>query len=154
MKLSAYMYNLFMTVIILIFLLVAYLYYKIRISFKEAFQTSDDKFIVNNIDVSNMDPNNIDINKLNLDSLDIKRINANISRNDLNKLETVAKSTDGEGDVFTNVNTQCKLYKKQIDVLGEKLDEYRFQGRFNDLSRTYSSIETIKDKMKLMSCNN
>ena len=141
------MFNLFMTVLILIFLLVAYLYYKITVSYKEAFQESDDKFIVNGIDISNLDVNNIDINSINKNPIDVT-----VTPEDIRNIESTAKSTDGKTDVISNVNTQCELYKKQVDTLSEKLDEYRFKGYFDDLRRTYASIETVSNKMNTIGC--
>ena len=146
MNLSTYMYNLFMTFIILLFILVGYLYYKITTAFKESFQTLDDKFMVNGVDISSINENNI--NNVNIQSL-----NVGATLDDLRKVESIAKATDGKTDVTENSNTECTLYKKQIEVLTEKLEEYRFQGLFNDLRRTYTIIETVTDKMNQIGCN-
>ena len=140
------MYNLFMTFIILLFILVGYLYYKITTAFKESFQTLDDKFRVNGVDISSINENNI--NNVNIQSL-----NVGATLDDLRKVESIAKATDGKTDVTENSNTECTLYKKQIEVLTEKLEEYRFQGLFNDLRRTYTIIETVTDKMNQIGCN-
>ena len=140
------MYNLFMTFIILLFILVGYLYYKITTAFKESFQTLDDKFMVNGVDISSINENNI--NNVNIQSL-----NVGATLDDLRKVESIAKATDGKTDVTENSNTECTLYKKQIEVLTEKLEEYRFQGLFNDLRRTYTIIETVTDKMNQIGCN-
>ena len=140
------MYNLFMTFIILLFILVGYLYYKITTAFKESFQTLDDKFMVNGVDISSINENNI--NNVNIQSL-----NVGATLDDLRKVESIAKATDGKTDVTENSNTECILYKKQIEVLTEKLEEYRFQGLFNDLRRTYTIIETVTDKMNQIGCN-
>ena len=143
MNLSTYMYNLFMTFIILLFILVGYLYYKITTAFKESFQTLDDKFMVNGVDISENNINNVNIQSLNVGA----------TLDDLRKVESIAKATDGKTDVTENSNTECTLYKKQIEVLTEKLEEYRFQGLFNDLRRTYTIIETVTDKMNQIGCN-
>ena len=146
MNLSTYMYNLFMTSIILLFILVAYLYYKITTAYKEAFQTLEGEYIVNGIDASTINENNIN-------NLNIQPVNVSISVEDIRRVESIAKSTDGKTDIRTNVNTECILYQKQIDVLTEKLNDYRFQGLFNDLRRTYTVIEELTNKMNEVGCN-
>lgn len=138
MKLSAYLYNLFMTVIILIFLLIAYLYYKINNTINEAFEDVGEV-----IDLSG----SINIPGLNT-NININQTIQNLQRMDL------SGSTADMRDLLLNNEPQCKLFKDQIDTLQNVIESYRSTGDFVNLRVTYETIESIKEFMKTSGCTN
>lgn len=133
MKLSTYLYNLFMTLIILIFLLVCYLYYQLVFKFKETFQNLDLNGI---IDISGIDTNNVNIS------------------NALQTLQTmdVSGSTAYARDLLTKTETQCQLFQQQKEAAENRIEEFRSKGHFDNLRLTYEMAENIQEQMSKLGC--
>jgi hypothetical protein len=133
MKLSKYLYNLFMTVIILLFIFVCYLYYQITFKFRENFQNLD---LNGTIDVSGIDINNVNIN------------------NALKTLQTmdVSGPTAYSRDLLVKTESQCELFKKQKETAENHLEEFRSKGYFDNLRLTYEMIQNIQTQMDVLGC--
>jgi hypothetical protein len=133
MNLSSYMFNLFMTVIILLFMLIGYLYYQITYTFKENFENLELNGI---IDISGIDINNINIQEK------------------LQQLHTMdlSGSTAYGRDLLTKTESQCELFQKQKEEFELRIEEYRSKGYFDNLRITYEMIENIKENMKNYGC--
>lgn len=145
MKLSTYLFNLFMTVIILLFMLTAYLYYQVTFRMREHFQ--------NAYDISGITVNGINVDTIDINNIDISGIQLNVPRSTIETILDISdKNATATGDVISNANSQCKLLQAQIDTLSSRLDENRFSGNFNNLRLSYSAIEDLKELMKNMGC--
>ena len=133
MNLSSYMFNLFMTVIILLFMLIAYLYYQLTFTFKETFQNLELNGI---IDISGIDINNINV------------------QDKLQQLYTMdlSGSTAYGRDLLTKTESQCELFQKQKEEFEVRLNEFRTKGYFDNLRITYEMIENINENMKKYGC--
>ena len=133
MNLSSYMFNLFMTVIILLFMLIGYLYYQLTYTFKENFENLELNGI---IDISGIDINNINIQEK------------------LQQLHTMdlSGSTAYGRDLLTKTESQCELFQKQKEAFELRIEEYRSKGYFDNLRITYEMIENIKENMKNYGC--
>ena len=132
------MYNLFMTVLILIFLLVAYLYYKVTKAVKETFQNEG-----NIIDLSG---------QINIPGFNT-RVNINETIQNLQTADLSGSTAYGR-DLLLKNETQCELFKTQIINLENRLELYRSQGDFTNLRISYEIIESIKKFMKENNCPN
>jgi hypothetical protein len=125
--------DLFMTLIILIFLLVCYLYYQLVFKFKEAFENLD---LNGTIDISGIDINNVNIS------------------NALQTLQTMdaSGSTAYARDVLTKTETQCQLFQEQKQAAENRIEEYRAKGHFDNLRLTYEMAENIQEQMSKLGC--
>ena len=125
-----------MTVIILLFMLVGYLYYQITFKFKEAFQNIDRL-----IDLSG--------------EVNIPGFNPQININEvIQTLQTadLSGSTAYGRDLLLNNQTQCQLFRTQIDEIEKRIETYRSQGDFTNLRISYETIEYITDYMNKNNC--
>ena len=122
-----------MTVIILLFMLVGYLYYQLTFKFKEAFQ---------NLDLDGI----IDIS-----GIDVYQINIEERLQQLYTMDLSGSSAYGR-DLMTKTESQCELFKQQKESLLKRIDEFRAQGYFDNLRRTYEMIENIDENVRKMGC--
>ena len=122
-----------MTVIILLFMLVAYLYYQITFTFKETFQNLD---LTGTIDISGIDINNINIQE---------------KLQELQAMDLSGSTAYGR-DLLTKTESQCELFQQQKESLQNRLDQFRAKGYFDDLRISYEMILNIEENMKKYGC--
>jgi len=138
MDLSSYMFNLFMTVIILLFMLIGYLYYQITFTYKETFQNMNT--IIDLSGAVNIPGFNPEIN--------INEAIQNLQAADL------SGSTAYRRDILLNNQTQCNMINNQKNELEKRIETYRSQGDFTNLRISYEIIESLNDYMKKNNCVN
>ena len=122
-----------MTVIILLFMLIGYLYYQITFKFKETFQNID---LTGTIDISGIDINNINIQE---------------KLQELQAMDLSGSTAYGR-DLLTKTESQCELFQQQKESLQNRLDQFRAKGYFDDLRISYEMILNIEENMKKYGC--